>query len=927
MADDHLRRTREEELITEFFLSTSQRRQRVSEYDVRAVAQCVEVARETYRRSDDGAEYSYIPLITGSLAEFSIEPMLPCFGDVDIMCHRSDQLAIPATYRPPTQLPGEFGCRVEVYEIVDSEFPGYVYLERSYLLTEWVDDYNAVPCERLLAINSNLDADGSRHGPALVNQYWMLTLVVGKSVLGFRRNDRFHSVDNVFCVRCLSWPPQAADWPTRHRNYDWPDSATVRSVVSNGCDVVGVAHPLCREDEWMIKHQWRLSFSRAEIVLLNSWMPVQQIVYHMLRHYMKTERLTDSAADDTPEAGELSNYHIKTLMLWACELKSRSWWTDNLNLVRICVELLHTLAEWLTNEHCQHYFIKTCNIVDQLKISVYRQVTTNRLLSITRQLFCEWWIDSYIHKCAENCPHSVSSLLRDASSVTSYDEMHRLQSTISAIFKCSLEMSWKLSVAHLFMFQWKVMTLVPKMLLTLRSCLCWTVQLAKTDRVLCTSFTAIVFLHVAYKTEQDSLTDDMLDVLATACLQSNNVRRCLNARHSSVLSLHQAAILMKLVANSSYCTVQLIEIELAKAYLHRALRLNDCNSDSVYCLANLYLAVLYYKTGQYQMAIDHCTLVMRSHDHSQCSSHVVQGELTPGIDDQVESSLGLAVFYQYVRAAALHEEQERRDVSVFTTELFAHYLHIKLLSATKCCHLPQTSLAEAKRRYRNCFHNSSNIFITDVVIFSFANCTTFLTMMDEIKSPILHQLNTSKLVELLQQSAVEHLSTCVIGQSPLTFVSDFRAMYAYKCGQYDYCEHLSMRNIRARIADRRVICQVLITIPECIHLMDDDLVSFLGLTILVNPQRRRSKANPLTGVIQQLVISLYLLTQCQIKLRHSMTSLTTTLQHVNIARSRIGQMLKNVYDCSSGLVDTRYMIDVYLLKFVEQLILNYTSVS
>jgi len=49
---------------------------------------------------------------------------------------------------------------------------------------------------------------------------------------------------------------------------------------------------------------------------------------------MKTELLTESA--DNSRAGKLSNYHIKTLMLWAYELKSRNWWTDDLDLVRIC---------------------------------------------------------------------------------------------------------------------------------------------------------------------------------------------------------------------------------------------------------------------------------------------------------------------------------------------------------------------------------------------------------------------------------------------------------------------------------------------------------------------------------------------------------------------------------------------------------------
>ena len=139
-------------------------------------------------------------------------------------------------------------------------------------------------------------------------------------------------------------------------------------------------------------------------------------------------------------------------------------------------------------------------------------------------------------------------------------------------------------------------------------------------------------------------------------MMSRHVRR-----HSSVLSLSQAVKLMKVIANNSRSTVLLIEIELSKAYLHRALRFNDSecqavdgvavrdsDSDSIYCLANVYLAVLYYTTGQYQTAIDHCTLVMRSQDHSQCSLRVVQGELLHKVDDNVDNVLGLATFYHYV---------------------------------------------------------------------------------------------------------------------------------------------------------------------------------------------------------------------------------------------------------------------------------------
>ena len=51
-------------------------------------------------------------------------------------------------------------------------------------------------------------------------------------------------------------------------------------------------------------------------------------------------------------------------MLWACELQPRSWWIDDLNVVRLSVELLHTLAVWLTDARCRHYFIHNCNLFD-----------------------------------------------------------------------------------------------------------------------------------------------------------------------------------------------------------------------------------------------------------------------------------------------------------------------------------------------------------------------------------------------------------------------------------------------------------------------------------------------------------------------------------------------------------------------------------
>jgi len=119
--------------------------------------------------------------------------------------------------------------------------------------------------------------DNRVHGPA------MLMVSTDQSVLSTDRVLTYMLL--MLLIRCLLWPSQATEWPTRPRNHDWPDLSTIDHVVSNGCDVVKVSHRQCRHHPWMDKLQWRLSFSRAEIVLINTWTPVQQIVYHMLRFF------------------------------------------------------------------------------------------------------------------------------------------------------------------------------------------------------------------------------------------------------------------------------------------------------------------------------------------------------------------------------------------------------------------------------------------------------------------------------------------------------------------------------------------------------------------------------------------------------------------------------------------------------------------
>ena len=597
-----------DEIVTNFLLSTCRLRPQLTEHAVEAAAWCAVLATV---HPDDDAETDFIPLTTGSVAEFYIEPMLPLFGDIDVMFHSSTELAIPRGHPPPTQLPAEFSDNVRVLEIVDSPFPGYVYLQLRYLLSECTDDdkYNYFEYDSNIILSYNA-FQSVGHGPA--------QLIPPSGTRSFPK-------DLVQCVRCLSWPTQAADWQTRHRKYGWPDSATVDRVVNNGCDVVAVAHRQCRQDEraaYLVctdgvlhteresERQWRLSFSRAEIVLLNSWMPVQQIVYHMLRFFFKTKQLLDSD-DDSKRV--VSNYHIKTLMLWASEIKPTSWWTESLNLVSICVEMLKALSVCLTDTCCRHYFINDCNLLDSgLSVST----VTGEIMTTDVAYLSSWFLHEYVGKCANLHSGYVGRLFADANTIT------QLHSAVSAVvgFRTNTVLIDSWSAFDYGEFNMQILSARG---LTARSFVYYMNELVKKGTSPFPEFVlAFALLHVARKTSRNRFRDCLMDLLSTILGQPNDAaRRPKSKQRSSALFLDKAAKLMKVVglANKLVNTTHLIEIELSKAYLHRALRCKDSVSDSIYCLANVYLAVLYYTTGQYQTAIDHCALVTRSQVHSQCS--------------------------------------------------------------------------------------------------------------------------------------------------------------------------------------------------------------------------------------------------------------------------------------------------------------------
>jgi len=607
------------DIVTKFLLNTCRLRPRLTRHAIQAALVCSEAAT---RQADT------IPLITGSAAEFYIEPMLPHVGDIDVMNHFSTELAIPRGHPPPTQLPAEFSDYVRVCEIVDSHLPGYVYLQLRYLLTKCIDNdtfkHFAYDNGLYLSLYRSRPAKGDYiHGPAMCRDHSKTSVLL--------------STDAVHCVRCLSWPPQAADWPTRHRNYDWPDTATADHVVRDGCDVVQVAHRQCKQDEWMSECQWRLSFSRAEIILINSWMPVQQVVYHMLRVFVKSALLANSEANEA-----LSNYHFKTLMLWASEVKSSSFWTYGLNLVRICVELLHTLSVWLTDERCPHYFIASCNLIQNF-LGV--QLIASQLMSIDEMWLSRWFVNNYIRKCSLLCPDSVSSLFNDVTMTM------KLQNAVSAVVNWRLSTALKDTWHAICLAEFLITCYISCYSLTVRSCVWWITELAKADTLLAAYFTAVVFLYVTHKIPNTGFTNELMDVLATVSGQRNSELSLSKVNKLKVVANgSQDSTKFRTIKPSSSTelnTSELLELLQQSAVQHlttyRQWEARDFGS-VVTIVTTDFEALYAYKHGDYQWCLQLSTQNVNTLLYAVCMPQILTTlELIQLLDDDIVSLTALTL--------------------------------------------------------------------------------------------------------------------------------------------------------------------------------------------------------------------------------------------------------------------------------------------
>jgi hypothetical protein len=369
----------------------------------------------------------------------------------------------------------------------------------------------------------------------------------------------------------------------------------------------------------------------------------------------------------------------------------------------------------------------------------------------------------------------------------------------------------------------------------------------------------------------------------------------------TVCKYYETACLIMQAARLSFNTTESSSIgplltELSKFFLHSALKCNGAECQDFHarsrCLLNVYLACLYCrsKRGKLVFALSNTEIAPSVIFYGDFSH--IERRFLACFDERVETLLGLIVFYRFSKQTLASCRHQDMQVDVFTVDLLAYYLKI-LCADFYFSYLPCRSKYEIFGKYQTCLLNKKMLTIADVLLFhdlcrrtksigahKTQFCSVSHSCLRRNKSVQSLNFNTSRLSHLLLESAVENLTAfrLSVARSSIGQIvtSDFQAIYAFKCGSYDKCLSLCEKNVVYLLqgSSSRVMR---VTDSDLLHLMDDESLSLIGLAKLcgvfdIDPEQIES--------VSQLTLSVYLLVQCKLRLKHPPATFIETLRIV-----------------------------------------------
>ena len=152
--------------------------------------------------------------------------------------------------------------------------------------------------------------------------------------------------DEVPCLHVPVWW-FSDEFFTRHRRYNWPPEALRDDIRQFGLHLVPVGAPGSSTE----KLQWRLSFSRAEVV-------VSSHLTNEKKSAVVAFKLCKAALGE--EGKVIKSYFVKTAMLWLCEKTPTEDWKS---VIQGVLKLLDFLDEAVRTGNLPCYFWNQINLL------------------------------------------------------------------------------------------------------------------------------------------------------------------------------------------------------------------------------------------------------------------------------------------------------------------------------------------------------------------------------------------------------------------------------------------------------------------------------------------------------------------------------------------------------------------------------------
>lgn len=157
--------------------------------------------------------------------------------------------------------------------------------------------------------------------------------------------------DQVFCFASKTWPPSAL--PFIKRCHSWPKPQVLNIITINGCHLVPIGHTNGHHEE----EEWRILFSEAETILVNSMSHSQFLFSGMMKVFLSEVINKELEEIDQP----ISSYHIKTAIFWSLQnnMFSECHPRNFMQCFWICFKLV---IQWVYEGVCPNFFIPENNM-------------------------------------------------------------------------------------------------------------------------------------------------------------------------------------------------------------------------------------------------------------------------------------------------------------------------------------------------------------------------------------------------------------------------------------------------------------------------------------------------------------------------------------------------------------------------------------